>query len=90
MRKFFLSLCLLLSFYSYSASVDTVMIYSSAMKKNVKCVVVKPDSYSKETSKRYPVVYLLHGAGGDYANWIKRVPSIQKAVDERVKNKLVF
>lgn len=61
------------------ASVDTVSIYSKSMHRNIKTVVVKPASYGAE---RLPVVYLLHGAFGDYANWIKRVPHIQQLADQ--------
>lgn len=60
------------------ASVDTVSIYSNIMQRSIKTVVVKPASYGTE---RLPVVYLLHGAFGDYANWIKRVPHIQQLAD---------
>jgi S-formylglutathione hydrolase FrmB len=60
------------------ASVDTVSIYSNSMHRNIRTVVVKPVSYGTE---RLPVVYLLHGAFGDYANWIKRVPHIQQLAD---------
>ena len=42
--------------FSYAASVDTVLIFSKSMHKNVKCVVIKPAVYNDET-KRFPVVY---------------------------------
>tara|TARA_R110001592_G_scaffold8105_2_gene44749 strand:- start:335694 stop:336437 length:744 start_codon:yes stop_codon:yes gene_type:complete len=32
--------------------------------------ITYPDSYNK-TNADYPVVYLLHGAGGNYSNWHK-------------------
>ena len=51
------------------------------MQKTRKCVVIKPDYYQKK-KKFYPVVYLLHGHGGDYSNWIKRVPEIKKYADD--------
>ena len=62
------------------AAVDTVSIYSNAMHKNIKAVVIKPDSYQKE--KDFPVVYLLHGAYGNFANWIKKVPALQAYADQ--------
>jgi S-formylglutathione hydrolase FrmB len=65
----------------FSASVDTVSIYSNSMKKNIKCVVITPDSYKNHADLRFPVVYLLHGAGGDFSNWISKVGSIKEAVD---------
>ena len=59
-----------------AASVDTITIYSNAMHKNIKCVVIKPDSY-KNKKNSYPVVYLLHGYSGWYSNWIIRVPQLK-------------
>lgn len=66
---------------SNAASVDTVSIYSSSMKKSYKCVVIKPASYKKKIY-RFPVVYLLHGYGGDFANWVKRVPDLVELADQ--------
>lgn len=63
------------------ASVDTINIYSNSMHRNVKTVVIRPASYS-EKNKRFPVVYLLHGAFGSYANWIIKVPHIQQLADQ--------
>lgn len=63
-----------------AATVDTIGIYSGAMKKEYKCVVIKPDNYKK--MKEFPVVYLLHGHSGWYANWIIRVPELKTWADE--------
>lgn len=81
MRFFFvlISICLFLS--PHAATVDTVSIYSNAMHKSKKCVVVKPDSYKKK-SKTFPVVYLLHGYAGDFSNWIVKVPALKKSADD--------
>ena len=43
-------------------------------------MVIIPDSY-KEGDSSFPVLYLLHGAGGDYKNWVERVPSIKDYAD---------
>jgi S-formylglutathione hydrolase FrmB len=51
------------------------------MKKSYKCVVIKPTSYKKK-SNRFPVVYLLHGYGGDFANWVRRVPDLLNLADD--------
>lgn len=64
---------------AFAASVDTVTTYSKAMAKNIKAVVVKPADYS--TSKKYPTLYLLHGAGGRYSDWVLQTPD-----KETVKN----
>lgn len=63
------------------ATVDTVNIHSDAMKKPFKCVVIQPTSSKPETSY-FPVVYLLHGHGGWYSNWILRVPELKEYADE--------
>ncbi len=31
-----------------------------------------PKSYTIETGRRYPVLYLLHGVWGDHTNWVER------------------
>lgn len=68
------------SLFSFAATVDTVSIYSNAMHKEYKCVVIKPAT--KEETKKFPVVYLLHGYGGWYANWIIRVPELKQYADD--------
>ena len=65
---------------AYAAKVDTVNTYSAAMKKNIKAVVITPDSYNKD--KKYPVVYLLHGAGDNYSGWIKKAPGVEATADQ--------
>ncbi|MGZ3914461.1 MAG: alpha/beta hydrolase [Flavisolibacter sp.] len=64
---------------AFAASVDTVLTYSPSMKKQIKAVVITPDAY--KTGKEFPVVYLLHGHGGNYADWITKVPPIRQAAD---------
>ena len=66
---------------SFAGTVDTIIIRSNSMQKNIKCVVIKPDSYKKEKTY-YPVVYLLHGHSGSYNNWIKRVPDLSQYADD--------
>jgi len=65
-----------------AATVDTALTYSNAMHKSIKAVVVKPGDYS--AGKKFPVVYLLHGYSGNYADWTKNDPdktSIQQLCD---------
>ena len=80
----FLLFTLFLQMSAGAANVDTVSIPSKAMGKTYKCVVIMPDSYAKNTdkSKSYPVVYLLHGYGGWYSNYITRLPDIVKYADQ--------
>ncbi|RYD83408.1 MAG: esterase family protein, partial [Sphingobacteriales bacterium] len=64
-----------------SGIVDTAVIFSQSNQVNMKAVIIKPTNYSVE-DKRFPVVYLLHGYGGAYANWITRVPAIKEYADK--------
>ena len=77
---FCISVLILIDLSANAASVDTVNIYSDAMHKDIKCVVIKPDSY-KNKKNVYPVVYLLHGYDGWYSNWIIRVPQLKDHAD---------
>jgi S-formylglutathione hydrolase FrmB len=74
-----LNFLLVLIFFSQIAfsktQVDTISIFSPKMNKEVKSVVILPENYSAR--RHYPVVYLLHGYSGNYANWVKTVPSIK-------------
>lgn len=68
--------------YSFAAEVDTISIYSAAMKKSSKCVIILPESYKAGQEKRFPVIYLLHGYSGNYENWISKVPGLKDYADE--------
>ncbi len=84
MHKFLFGL-LILCFAASSASaakVDTVNIYSTSMKKNIKCVIITPDSYTKNTKHNYPVLYLLHGYSDNYSGWVTKAPNLKTSVDE--------
>lgn len=89
--RFILPFFLLLFLSAKAAVVDTVSIYSNAMHKGFKCVVITPDTYYSSLeiykTKSYPVVYLLHGYGGWYSNWIIRVPELKEYAD---KNNLMI
>ena len=57
--------------------VDTIEIFSKANQKFIKTVVITPEGYARNKN-RYPVLYLLHGYGGSYNNWITRVPALKE------------
>ena len=57
------------------AIVDTLTIFSPSMQKDVKSVIILPEDYT--SSKKYPVVYLLHGYSDNYSKWVRTVPSIK-------------
>lgn len=64
-----------------AGNVDTISVYSSAMQKTIKCVVITPGGY-KKSSQPYPVLYLLHGYAGNYARWLTVAPQLKSKVDE--------
>ncbi|MBQ8225766.1 MAG: esterase family protein [Bacteroides sp.] len=82
-RKKVLSLLLvcLLAVGVQAARVDTVMVKSPSMNKDVKVVFVVSD---KALAKQNcPVLFLLHGYGGNATNWIKKKPELKQIVDEK-------
>ncbi len=78
--KFYISVFFLTFTLSVYAQVDTIQVQSIAMSKSIKNVVITPDSY--DTNTAFPVVYLLHGAGGNYSSWVKGVPQLQQYAND--------
>jgi enterochelin esterase-like enzyme len=52
-----------------AGKVDTITYPSKTVGVNRKALVYTPPGFSK--SKKYPVLYLLHGIGGDEKEWLK-------------------
>ena len=66
----FLSLFLIGTYLPTQAQkIDTISVYSTSMKKQIKNIIILPASYTQNTQKKYPVAYLLHGYGGCYDTW---------------------
>ena len=63
-----------------AAHVDTLEIFSATMQKNIKCLIIAPESYSA-TGQPYPVLYLLHGWSGNFAGWLSDAPQLQQHAD---------
>ncbi len=80
MKKLFTSLLLFSCFLANAADVDTLTVHSKSMNKNIKNVIIIPESY--DGSKNLPVVYLLHGATGNYKSWLKWTPELTEYADE--------
>lgn len=78
-RLLFLFLAIAVGLSTQAARVDTVLTYSPSMEKNIKAVVILPDSY--RASIKYPVIYLLHGYSGDYSSYIKSFPGLKDFSD---------
>ncbi|MEM6261088.1 MAG: alpha/beta hydrolase family protein [Bacteroidota bacterium] len=66
---------------TYSAEVDTVYVYSPSMGKLIPNLVILPDAYDSAPNG-LAVVYLLHGAGGDYTQWVSVSPELPAYADQ--------
>lgn len=63
--------------------VDTLKVYSPSMSKELKNLVILPSGYLSHPQKNYPVVYLLHGHGGNYTTWLTNVkPNLPRIASE--------
>jgi len=47
------------------------LIDSAAMGGRWPAIVILPPAYRAEPARRFPVIYLLHGAGGDHRSWLR-------------------
>ncbi len=63
-----------------AAIVDTLQVFSAAMKKTTRCLVIRPDGYAPD-GRAYPVAYLLHGWSGDHTGWLKEAPQLLQWAD---------
>lgn len=78
---FFICLIALQFGFAQTNKVDTLEIFSKAMQKKVKAVIVLPNNYQNKKDS-FPVVYLLHGYSGSYSNWPKKMPNLQQWATE--------
>ncbi|PXX29106.1 alpha/beta hydrolase family protein [Arenibacter sp. ARW7G5Y1] len=65
---------------TFASRVDTLNVKSRSMNKSIANLVILPDSYAVN-KQNFPVLYLLHGAGGDYTDWVTRVSAIKEYAD---------
>lgn len=66
-----------------AARVDTVMVRSRVMDKDVQVVYVLPDKVLGDNPQACPAVYLLHGYGGNAKTWIGIKPELPRIADEK-------
>ena len=81
MNKSFCAICLfLLSVLSLQAAqVDTLMVKSASMNKEIQVVTIRPDKAVR--GEKCPVIYLLHGHGGHANTWLNVRPDLPKIAD---------
>jgi len=53
-----------------SASVETIQFQSKLTNATLPYNVILPPDYRASSATRYPVLYLLHGFGGHYSDWV--------------------
>lgn len=84
MKRFFSFLVFLLAagVAANAGKIVTDSLYSNILKASVKYNVYLPDGF-EESAKTYPVVYLLHGLGGNYTDWAKKA-SAKSIADELI------
>ena len=66
--------------YGTAAHIDTLVVMSKVMDKKITNLAIIPDDYDEQNE--YPVLYMLHGAGGDYSSWLRISPDLPKYADE--------
>nr|AIA85929.1 CAZy families CE1 protein [uncultured Bacteroides sp.] len=83
-RIVFFSFLLLLSVASsFAAKVDTVLVKSPSMNKDVEVVVIVPDVALGKKGISSPVIYLLHGYSGNAKSWLQVKPDLPQIADEK-------
>ena len=84
MKKIFTAICIFIGMQAIAGTVDTIEMKSTYLKKATKFVVIQPTNQSQQnnTQDRYPVVYLLHGYGGDYGAWPSIARQLAKTADD--------
>ncbi len=80
MKKILIFTIVLFTQILLAAQVDTFYVHSKVMAKDIPNIVIKPDGY-EQNKTGYPVLYLLHGAGGNFSNWVNTVPEIKEYAD---------
>ena len=80
MKKVAVALVCLLPLGLQAAKVDTLQVKSPSMNKSIEVVVVSPDVAA---TKACPVIYLLHGYGGNARTWVGIKPDLPKIADEK-------
>ena len=81
-RQFFTLLAGLLCLsgsVAQAAKVDTLSVRSNAMNKNVTVLTVRPDK--AVGGEKCPVIYLLHGHGGNAFTWMTIKPDLPQIAD---------
>ena len=52
--------------------------------------VVLPPGYGKQTTEKYPTVYMIHGYGGNHLSALRGVPDMMKAMSEGKRPEMIY
>lgn len=81
---FLLFLALSCAAHAQNSSVQTIQLQSNLVKTTLSYNVVLPPDYRTASTARYPVLYLLHGFGGHYTDWVTRTNVADYAAQYRM------
>jgi len=70
-KKSYLGALVLMGLSLHAAEIQDVKIPASKMGRSISATVILPDSYKSSSTERFPVLYLLHGAGDSNQKWNK-------------------
>ena len=62
--------------------IETYTLPSAILGAEKSCTVYLPDGYDRDTARRYPVLYLLHGASDTCTSWPEK-GNVRQIADER-------
>ena len=65
----------------FAANIENFPVYSKSMSKNIPNQIIIPNTYNN-SSERFPVLYLLHGAGDNYLGWLQIAPELPNYADQ--------
>jgi len=87
-RRFVLALFVIAAASGYAhaqrASVETIQFQSKLVNATLPYNVILPPDYRASRTTRYPVLYLLHGHGGHYTDWLTRTNVADYAAQYRI------
>lgn len=84
MKRLFFSLILVLLLSDvHAGTVDTIMVHSFKMNKDIPVTVTYPKLTKENRDRVYPVVYLLHGAYANEYKWLQLKPNLRQIADNR-------
>lgn len=66
--------------YAQSGEIRKVQVKSTVMNKMIPVTVTLPASYKTKVNRKYPVMYLLHGAGANQNSWNELIPDMAREI----------